>query len=130
MKEILKTLKEDKYICDIFKDNIWFFNYPEVGKVRTPYIVIDEIDDPIPIKHGSNERIVYSHLIQIDVFVPSSRSYRAYDVCKESSLYISELLFKKLNIKNTSSSKPEFSEEYQIHRRARRYEKASFLMEE
>lgn len=130
MKEILKTLKEDKYIYDIFKDNIWFFQYPEVGKVRTPYIVIDEIDDSIPIRHGSNERIVYSHLIQIDVFVPSSRSYRAYDVCKETSLYISELLFKKLNIKNTSSSKPEFSEEYQIHRRARRYEKASFLMEE
>src|SRR5699024_1642093 len=119
MKEILKTLKEDKYIYDIFKENIWFCQYQEVGKVRTHYIVIDEIDDQIPIIHGSNERIVYSHLIQIDVFVLLSKKKTAYDVCKETSLYISELLFNKLNIKNTSSSKPEFSEEYQIHRRAR-----------
>lgn len=130
MNEILETLKRDKYIDEVFKGNIWFFKYPEVGKVRTPYIVVDEIDDPIPTEHGSNKRIAYSNLIQVDVFVPTSRNYRAYDLCKKTSLYISELLFNQLNIKNVSSSKPEFSEEYQIYRRARRYESASFNMEE
>lgn len=122
MFKIYDVLVADSKVTEHFGSRIHFFQYPEIGSVKVPYIVISEIDEMVDEDFGNNNPISESQLIDVDMFVPESNNYSAFHVSKDMSYYIRDLLRNNLGITNVSNSKPEYDKEIGIYRRSRRFE--------
>ncbi|HFK2719188.1 TPA: hypothetical protein ACG1DY_005040, partial [Escherichia coli] len=51
------------------KNNIKFFDYPNVQEIKDIVIVIDPLDTPTPSDYADNDNLTYEYFYQIDVFV-------------------------------------------------------------
>ena len=56
------TIKEKAY------GRIKFYEFPETGEVKAPFIIIDPLDVPIPKDYADNTWLAYDCLLQIDVW--------------------------------------------------------------
>ncbi len=77
MIEILYKFHEvntqDRIIREHVKiKNIKFNKNPNVKDTDVPFIVIDDIDDPIPTSYTDVDECAYSYIVQIDVFVKNN----------------------------------------------------------
>ena len=113
---VYNVLMADDDIKSRVAGRIKFNLYPELENIITPYIVIDEVDDPLPHEYGDNDNLALSYLIQVDVYA-STRAER-----DEISYRISRLLKEELGMTNTSNAKPEYDSDYKLYQSARRYE--------
>lgn len=124
LTEVYNVLKQDELISshiDVNR-NIKFNEYPEVGSINDPYIVIDEVDDTLPVEYADNDNMALSYLIQIDVYTKVKSGVNARILRDEISYRISRILKEKLDMINTSNAKPEYDREFKLYRSARRYE--------
>lgn len=127
MKDILMAVYraiEDDEIIDqyIEKKNIKFNHYPNVMDTTFPFIVIDDIDDPMPTSYADGDEMAYEYTVQVDVIVKYSDKYNARLVRNIVADRVQHLLWKKLKLGNVSSNKPEYLEEFKTYRSARVYE--------
>lgn len=106
---------------DVNRD-IKFHEYPEGLDGNRPYIVIDEVDDPLPREHGDNDNMALSYLVQVDVYTRIKPGINARTQRDQISYRISRILKEQLDMENTSNAKPEFDRTRGIYRSARRYE--------
>lgn len=120
--EIHKLLTTDVQTKRVFKDRVWLMEYPDVETIKEPYIVISELMEPESLTHGDDITINHIHLLQVDIFIPSSDEYNGYHLCRDMSVYINQLIKDKLKLGNIANSKPEYDSDYKIYRRVRRYE--------
>ena len=124
--DILNLIKSDAYAHSLIKENVWIMNYPNPTDMKVPYIVLDELAEPMPVEYASNDNMGLSYLVTVDVFVPSSSKTNSYYTCRDLSYHISRLLFEEYGLKNTASSKPEYDEEVRMYRRSRTYKNAYY----
>lgn len=126
LMDILNLIKSDAYAHSLVKENVWIMNYPDPTDMKVPYIVLDELAEPMPVEYASNDNMGLSYLVTVDVFVPSSSKTNSYYTCRDLSYHISRLLFEEYGLKNTASSKPEYDEEVRMYRRSRTYKNAYY----
>lgn len=127
---IYDQITSDKQLMNLVeKPNIKFNNFPDEQDIDKPYIVLDDFDDPIPEVYTDGERIAYSYIVQIDVFVKYSDEYNARLRRNEISQRISDMLWKNLKISQTTNLGNEYDENFSLYRSTRRYE-AIFYEEE
>lgn len=126
LMDILNLIKSDAYAHSLIKENVWIMNYPNPTDMKVPYIVLDELAEPMPVEYASNDNMGLSYLVTVDVFVPSSSKTNSYYTCRDLSYHISRLLFEEYGLKNTASSKPEYDEEVRMYRRSRTYKNAYY----
>lgn len=126
LMDILNLIKSDAYAHSLVKENVWIMNYPDSIDMKVPYIVLDELAEPMPVEYASNDNMGLSYLVTVDVFVPSSSKTNSYYTCRDLSYHISRLLFEEYGLKNTASSKPEYDEEIRMYRRSRTYKNAYY----
>jgi len=126
LMDILNLIKSDAYAHSLVKENVWIMNYPNPTDMKVPYIVLDELAEPMPVEYASNDNMGLSYLVTVDVFVPSSSKTNSYYTCRDLSYHISRLLFEEYGLKNTASSKPEYDEEVRMYRRSRTYKNAYY----
>lgn len=119
--EIYSVLSADPEVSD-YVQSIKFFEYPEPSSMKAPYIVISELDEPMPEEYGDNDNMALSYLVQVDLYVPESVDYQAYYVCRNLSYRIHRILKNELGLLNTANSQPEYDSDIGIYRRARNYE--------
>lgn len=124
--DILNLIKSDAYAHSLVKENVWIMNYPDPTDMKVPYIVLDELAEPMPVEYASNDNMGLSYLVTVDVFVPSNSKTNAYYTCRDLSYHISRLLFEEYGLKNTASSKPEYDEEVRMYRRSRTYKNSYY----
>ena len=124
--DILNLIKSDAYAHSLVKENVWIMNYPNPMDMKVPYIVLDELAEPMPVEYASNDNMGLSYLVTVDVFVPSNSKTNSYYTCRDLSYHISRLLFEEYGLKNTASSKPEYDEEVRMYRRSRTYKNAYY----
>ena len=124
--DILNLIKSDAYAHSLVKENVWIMNYPNPTDMKVPYIVLDELAEPMPVEYASNDNMGLSYLVTVDVFVPSSSKTNSYYTCRDLSYHISRLLFEEYGLKNTASSKPEYDSEVRMYRRSRTYKNAYY----
>ena len=122
LKESYDIIVADEEVQQYVGNNIFFDVYPEVGSYKKPYIVMSDLDDPLPREYADNDNLALSYLINVDLFIPVSSQYNGHVVCKELAYHIGRLLKDNLGLTNTSNSKPEYDKEYKIYRRSRNYE--------
>lgn len=120
--DIYNILTNDNQVMEYVGKRIKFYEYPEPSDATKPYIVMSEIDEALPVEYADNDNMALSYLVQIDLFVPESINYRAYYVRNQLSYHIYRLMKEKLQMENTSNSKPEYDRNLKIYRSARRYE--------
>ncbi|HHQ6781115.1 TPA: hypothetical protein ACSTQO_002702, partial [Staphylococcus aureus] len=99
-----------------------FNKYPNVKDTDVPFIVIDDIDDPIPTTYTDGDERAYSYIVQIDVFVKFNDKYNARIIRNKISNRIQKLLWSELKMGNVSNGKPEYIEEFKTYRSTRVYE--------
>lgn len=122
LMDIYNALIEDNYIAEVVGDNINFNEWPEVSTIDEPYIVIDEVDDPLPQEHADDDNLMLSYLVQVDVYTKVKPGINARTLRNEVSYRISRILKEQLGMINTSNAKPEYDGEFKLYRSARRYE--------
>ena len=127
--EIYELFLRDEYISKHIDDRIFQDEYPEHEAITHPYLILSEIDEPIPREYGSNKYMALDYLVQIDVYVPESQNYDGYTLCRDLSYYISKILREQLNLSHSGSSQPEYDKDFKIYRRARRFEGVFYLEE-
>lgn len=125
MLDIYNLLKADSFVNQHVQ-NIKFYEYPEVGSISEPYIVLDEIDGALPMEYADDDPMAESELIQIDVYVKQRTGINARTLCKELDNRIKKVIWDGLGMYNTSNSKPEYDKEFQLYRRASRFEGAFY----
>lgn len=124
LSDVYTVLSNDEFISqqvDVNK-NIKFNEYPEVESINDTYIIIDEVDDPLPREYADDDNLALSYLIQIDVYTKVKPVINARKLRDEISYRISRVLKEKLHMINTSNAKPEYDREFKLYRSARRYE--------
>ncbi|PWZ41941.1 hypothetical protein [Staphylococcus pseudintermedius] len=122
LMEVYNILKSDDDLMRLIdKKNIKFNQYPDVKDKMSPYIVIDDYDDPIPEWHSDGDRIAYNYAFQIDVMVKASDAYNARKRRNEISNRISELLWKN-QMKQIRNLGNEYDKNLALYRSTRRYE--------
>ena len=126
LMDILNLIKSDAYAHSLVKENVWIMNYPDPIDMKVPYIVLDELAEPMPVEYASNDNMGLSYLVTVDVFVPSSSKTNSYYTCRVLSYHISRLLFEEYGLKNTASSKPEYDAEVRMYRRSRTYKNSYY----
>lgn len=67
MMEIYNALMSNELINSNCDGRIKFYEYPETADESKPFIVIDPLDIPEPLAHGSDEHHAFKYLYQIDV---------------------------------------------------------------
>ena len=122
LMDIYNVLTVDEYIAEYVGTRIRFNDFPDVKTINEPYIVIDEIDDPLPLEYADNDNLALSYLVQIDVYTKVKSGTNARLLRDEISYRISRLLKEELGMTNTSNAKPEYDREFNLYRSARRYE--------
>jgi len=124
LSEIYAVLSKDEFISKALdvNRNIKFNEYPETESINDTYIIIDEVDDTLPVEYGDNDNLALSYLIQIDVYTKVKDGINARKLRDELSYHISRLLKEQLGMTNTSNAKPEYDRDFKLYRSARRYE--------
>ena len=124
LSEIYAVLSQDEFVSETLdvNRNIKFNEYPETESINDTYIIIDEVDDTLPVEYGDNDNLALSYLIQIDVYTKIKDGINARKLRDELSYHISRILKEQLGMMNTSNAKPEYDGEYKLYRSARRYE--------
>lgn len=123
MQSVYNTLSNDDFIqskVDVSRD-IKYYIYPELSSLSSPYIVIDETDDSLPMEYADNNPMADSYLVEVNVYTHRNRA-----LCKAINDRVKALMWDELGMYNTSNAKPEYDEEYQIYRRVSRYEGAFY----
>ncbi len=129
LDEIYDVLLKDNLVSEYIERRIYQDDYPESLPTTLPYIILSEIDEPIPRVFASNKYLALDYLVQVDVFVPQSSDYDSYIFCRNLSYHISKLLREKMNLMYSASNQPEYDKDFKIYRRARRYEGVFYLEE-
>ncbi|WP_339201705.1 DUF3168 domain-containing protein [Peribacillus sp. FSL P2-0133] len=65
---IYDALMADPYIKETANGRIKFYEFPETGEVKAPFIIIDPLDVPLPQDFADNTWLTYDCLFQIDVW--------------------------------------------------------------
>lgn len=112
---IYNVLIKDETIREEVGNRIKFNEYPEVEKITSTYIVLDLIDDTLPVEYADGDNMALSYLVQIDVYT-KTRIKR-----DELSYRISRILKEELGLENTANARPEYDKDFKIFRSARRY---------
>lgn len=112
--EIYEELIKDTYILEHAKNRIKFHKYPEVKSINETHIVIDPLDVPKPDDFADNNWMTDDYLFQIDVFSKHD------EVCDEIAKRIQLIMWNKLNFVQVGGV-PQYDEEYDLYRDARRY---------
>lgn len=73
---IYDALIADDYIKEQASGRIKYYEYPETGDVRAPYIVIDPLDVPSPKIFADNIWVANEHFLQIDVWTKNRTTTR------------------------------------------------------
>ncbi|MGW7930598.1 hypothetical protein ACWEWU_03035 [Staphylococcus xylosus] len=121
LMEIYGLLIEDERILKVFEDRIKFYEYPEPESIESPYIVLSEIDEPIPTEYADNDNLALNYLIEVDIFVPESDEYIARELRNRMSYLISRILKENLSFINVSGE-PQYDSDLKIYRSVRNYE--------
>lgn len=130
LTDIYNVISIDPIVLNsVEKRNIKFNEYPEVSSIDSPYIIIDEVDDPLPEEYADNDNLALSYLVQVDVYTKVKSGVNARKLRDELSYRISRILKEQLGMTNTSNAKPEYDRDYKLYRSARRY-KGVFYREE
>lgn len=123
LTDIYNVISTDSIVLNsVEKRNIKFNEYPEVSSIDSPYIIIDEVDDPLPEEYADNDNLALSYLVQVDVYTKVKSGVNARKLRDELSYHISRILKEQLGMTNTSNAKPEYDRDYKLYRSARRYE--------
>lgn len=123
LTDIYNVISIDPIVLNsVDKRNIKFNEYPEVSSIDSPYIIIDEVDDPLPEEYADNDNLALSYLVQVDVYTKVKSGVNARKLRDELSYRISRILKEQLGMTNTSNAKPEYDRDYKLYRSARRYE--------
>ena len=123
LTDIYNVISIDPIVLNsVEKRNIKFNEYPEVSSIDSPYIIIDEVDDPLPEEYADNDNLALSYLVQVDVYTKVKSGVNARKLRDELSYRISRILKEQLGMTNTSNAKPEYDRDYKLYRSARRYE--------
>lgn len=124
LSDIYRVLAADETIREQVDVNthIKFNDYPEVGSINDTYIIIDEVDDSLPVEYADNDNLALSYLVQVDVYTKVKQGVNARKLRDEISYRISRILKDELGMTNTSNAKPEYDDEFKLYRSARRYE--------
>lgn len=112
---IYNVLIKDEMIRSEVGNRIKFNEYPEVENITNTYIVLDLIDDTLPVEYADGDNMALSYLVQIDVYT-KTRIER-----DELSYHISRILKEELGLENTANARPEYDKDFKIFRSARRY---------
>ncbi len=109
--KVHEVISQDRIIREhVNINNIKFNKYPNVKDTDVPFIVIDDIDDPIPTTYTDGDECAYSYIVQIDVFVKYNDEYNARIIRNKISNRIQKLLWSELKMGNVSNG-------YGIYRR-------------
>ncbi|MEK5524141.1 hypothetical protein [Heyndrickxia sp. FSL W8-0423] len=68
---IYNALIADQYIKDQAYGRIKYYEYPETGDVKAPFIIIDLLDAPSPSDFADDTWLSYDCLFQIEVWSPN-----------------------------------------------------------
>jgi len=112
LNKIYEALMADDFIKDQASGRIKFYQYPEMGSVDSPYIVIAPIDPPMPSDFADNTWTKLDYLVQIDVY---SRNRQLTDSIADR---IRDIMWERFGFRQQSGPK-EYDEG--IFRDARRY---------
>lgn len=129
LNEIYEVLLEDNLVIEYIADRIFQDEVPESRTINQPYIILSELDEPIPREYASNTYLALDYLVQVDVYVQENFDYDGYIVCRDLSYHISKVLREELGLMHSASSQPEHDKDFKIYRRARRYEGVFYLEE-
>lgn len=125
MLDIYNLLKADDFISQ-HVNVIKFYEYPETGSITEPYIILDEIDGALPTEYADNDPMAESELIQVDVYVTQRSGINARTLCKTLDNRIKQIIWDELGMYNTANSKPEYDTDFNLYRRASRFEGAFY----
>lgn len=125
MLDIYNLLKADDFISQ-HVNVIKFYEYPETGSINEPYIVLDEIDGPLPMEYADDDPMAESELIQVDVYVKQVSGINGRILCKQLDNRIKKVIWDGLGMHNSANSKPEYDKDYNLYRRASRFEGAFY----
>src|SRR5699024_11584046 len=92
LKESYDIIVADEKVQQYVGNNIFFDVYPEVGSYKKPYIVMSDLDDPLPREYADNDNLALSYLINVDLYMPASREYISHVVVKDLAYNIERLL--------------------------------------
>lgn len=65
---IYNALLADEYIAQQAKGRIKYYEYPQSGDVKAPYIVIDPLDVPLAADFADDTWMTNDYMYQIDVW--------------------------------------------------------------
>ncbi|TDL96685.1 hypothetical protein ERX27_07465 [Macrococcus brunensis] len=119
---VYDAIKDDELIAKYVGNRIKFNDYPDALSMTEPYIVLDDIDDPVPVAYIDGDESAYSYIVQVDVFVKYSTTYKARLVRNEISERIQRLLWEKLKMGNVTNFKPDYNKDLKLYSSTRRYE--------
>ena len=59
LSEIYAVLSKDEFVSQTLdvNRNIKFNEYPETESINDTYIIIDEVDDTLPVEYGDNDNL-------------------------------------------------------------------------
>ncbi|MED3650609.1 hypothetical protein [Heyndrickxia sporothermodurans] len=110
---IYNALIADPYIKEQAYGRIKYYEYPETGDVKAPFIIIDPIDAPNPSDFADNTWLTYDCLFQIEVWSPNRI------VTNSIADKVRDVMWKEFGLKQKSGPQ-EFDKG--VFRDARRYE--------
>lgn len=120
--DIYNALKDDDLIKGIVKENIKFYEYPEVKSLTDTHVIIDPLYPPNPDDFADNVWLSNIQLFQIDVW---SKSMTDRDIVASK---IQFLLWEKLNLEQIPNGIDEYDKDYDIFRDARRYRVKKYVI--
>lgn len=112
--KIHESLKTDPLIQAKVGSRIKFYEYPETGDMNGPYIIIDPLATPRPVRTGDNKRIVYEYFYQIDVWSKS------LDDTNKIMEIVSDILW-NIGFGENGGGVDEYDSDTAIHRQAKRF---------
>ena len=62
LKESYDIIAADEKVQQYVGNNIFFDVYPEIGSYKKPYIVMSDLDDPLPREYADNDNLALSYL--------------------------------------------------------------------
>ena len=118
LETVYNALKSDSFISKEVGNRIKYYDYPASGGNISPTIVLEEVDAPKPGDYADNQWLTDDYYVHIEVWVKGNGGRKKRD---EIAARIRKIMWGKLGFHQAGSMPPEWDEDTNTFRDARRY---------
>ena len=118
LETVYNALKSDSFISKEVGNRIKYYEYPASGGNISPTIVLEEVGPPMPSDYADNNWMTDDFMVHIEVWVKGRDGRKKRDAI---AARIRQIMWDKLGFHQASGMDPEWDEDTNTFRDARRY---------